>query len=131
MAGDIIPALTSLVVASAPLLAVIGSNPVRCFPGRIPQPVDGAPLSSQYPCLVYRIVVGQPETYFTGLSDIDRYRVQVDAYATTLAAADALLKLARAAIVDDARNAIVSDNGSDYEDENNAHRRSADFELWA
>jgi hypothetical protein len=131
MAGDVIPALTSLIVANAPLLAVIGSNPIRCFPERIPQPVNGAPLSSQYPCLVYRIVTGTPETYFKGTSDIDLYRVQIDAYASTLSAADALLKLARAAIVDDGRNVAVSDNGSDFDDENSAHRRSADFELWA
>lgn len=131
MAGDVIPAVTALVLANAPLLAVIGSGPVRCFPERIPQPVGGGPLSGQLPCLVYRIVYGTPEVYFDGVADIDHYRVQIDAYASTLSQADALLKLARAAIVVGGRNVCVTDNGSDFEDENNAWRRSADFELWA
>lgn len=131
MAGDILPALSALVLANAPLLAVIGSSPVRCFPERIPQPVGGGPLSQQMPCLVYRIVYGTPEIYFDGESDIQHFRIQIDAYATTLSAADALLKLAVPAIRAGDRNVQVSDNGSDFEDENNAWRRSADFELWA
>lgn len=130
MAGSVMQIIMGLVSANAPLLAVIGSSPVRCFPSRIPQPASGAPLSSQLPCLVYRFISGTPEYYLDGDPHFDHVRVQIDAYATTLSAADSLLQLARDAVGAGGRNVIVTDNGFDDETENNTWRRSFDVELW-
>lgn len=119
-----------LIAAAPAVTAVIGASPVRCYPGVIPQTTDGTPNLTLLPCLVYQLITGTPEVYLSEASSIGQQRVQIDAYATTFAAATALAELARTALEDGATNVCVSENGNYYEPETKAFRSSFDMEFW-
>jgi hypothetical protein len=63
--------------ASAGVVAVLGANPVRCYPfGEAPQ--DGAK-----PYAVWQSIGGSPENYISDVPDLDQYALQIDCYALT------------------------------------------------
>ena len=75
--------------ASAGVKALIGSNPVRCYPfGMAPQGV-------QLPYVVWQSITGSPENYINQTPDIDKFSIQVDVYATTETSARNVAKALR------------------------------------
>ena len=120
----------TLIAAAPAVTAIVGTSPVRCYPGVIPQTTDGTPNLSLLPCIVYQLITGTPENYLAQTSTISQQRVQIDAYATTFAAATALAEAARTALEDGATNVCISENGNYYEAETKAFRASFDMEFW-
>ena len=88
------------------------------------------PPETAMPALTYQVITGQPENYLDGVPTIERQRVQVDAWAAGLAAAEQLQSAARVAVIAGGRNVCISNNGHDYEPETKRYRASRDYEVW-
>lgn len=86
------PPIFSAVAASAAVTALIGGNPVRFYP------FGQAPQSVSLPYAVWQPIGGAPENFLGDLPDLDRYSLQIDVYAATGAAAQAVAKAVRDAI---------------------------------
>lgn len=125
------PPVFALLSAAAPVTAIIGTAPVRAYPaGVIPQNADGTANNALMPAITWQLVTGIPENYLCQAPTIDRMRVQVDCWALTLSAADALGNAARTALEDGAANTVVALNGHDYEPDTKRFRVSFDIEIW-
>lgn len=75
------PPIFQICAANAAVQAGLGSDPVRLFPfGEAPQGVAK-------PYAVWRQFGGQPEAYLGQRPDLDAFRLQVDVFAETGAAA--------------------------------------------
>ena len=75
--------------ASATLKALIGSNPVRCYPfGMAPQGVA-------LPYVVWQSIGGRPENYIGDTPDLDKFTLQIDAYGLTESSVRAVAKALR------------------------------------
>lgn len=123
------PAVFPLLKASADVTAIIGTNPVRCFPaGRLRQ--DPSPLQSNVPAVTWVTVVGLPEVYLKGPPTFDNVRVQVDCWAEDFETALALYRAVRVALEDGGNNVLATYNGEDFDDEVKRFRISADYEFW-
>lgn len=86
------PPLFSICAASAAVMALIGSSPVRLWP--FGEAIHGAAL----PYAVWQIFGGSPENYLNQPPDLDRYSIQVDIYAATGGDARAVAEALRDAI---------------------------------
>lgn len=75
------PQLFPTLAANGAVTALIGSNPVRCYPFGL------APENVAKPYAVWRIVSGRPENYLGTTPDIDTFTTQIDIYAESLASA--------------------------------------------
>ncbi|WP_460640109.1 DUF3168 domain-containing protein [Larkinella harenae] len=72
-----IPKLFPVLLASPPVTALLGLNPLRVFPwGEAPQNVA-------YPYATYGVFNGVPENYMDQVPDLDRLGTQVDVWAKT------------------------------------------------
>lgn len=94
-----------------------------------------APQSEPLPYLIYQMVSGVEEFDFEGSTELTNSRVQVDAYASTPTAADALWRSARTLMEppgnDFACGAInVVGEFPERSLDENVHRASGDFSLW-
>lgn len=124
------PPVFPLLAAAPDVTALIGTAPVRCYPAVIPQTSDGQPNNTLLPAVTWLTIVGTPENYIDTPPTIEQSRVQVDAWALTLALAQQVFDAARAALEDGGRNVMASSNGFDYEPETKRFRVSGDFEFW-
>lgn len=124
------PPVFSLLAAAPAVTALIGTTPVRCYPAVIPQTSDGQPNNALLPAITWQTIVGTPENYIDAPPAIEQSRVQIDAWALTLALAEQVFAAARTALEDGGRNVMVSSNGFDYEPETKRYRVSGDFEFW-
>lgn len=78
--------------ASPAVQALLGVSPTRLYPH-----AEG-PQAGAKPYAVWQVVAGRPENHLGSLPDVDRYTVQVDAYAATASAAAAIAQALRDAI---------------------------------
>jgi len=81
------------VCAATPAVTkLIGTAPTRLYPhGEAPQGVVK-------PYVVWQVIGGSPFNYLNGAPDTDRYNLQIDVYADTASAADAVFMAVRNAI---------------------------------
>lgn len=86
--ADIGIALRARLIADTAVKAIIVA---RVYPDRLPQ-------SPTLPAVVYNVVSGVDECHLGGLVGVAHARVQVDCYATTRAAANALATAVRDAL---------------------------------
>jgi hypothetical protein len=71
------PQLFTILNASAPVKALLGTSPLRVYPwGR-------APANTAKPYAVYSVYNANPENYLSGSPDIDNKGTQINIYATT------------------------------------------------
>lgn len=95
------------VSASAPVKALIGASPVRCYPA------GEAPQNVTLPYCTYQQIAGSPENYLNQLPDIDSGLVQIDVYAATTASARAVFTALRNAVEPVAYVTAVREDGKD------------------
>lgn len=89
--ADIGVGLRARLIANATVLGLVST---RIYPDRLPQ-------SPTLPALVYNLVSGMDEPHLNGLVGVAHTRVQIDAYATTRIAANALATAVRDALAAD------------------------------
>lgn len=116
------PPIFAVCAAHTPLTALIGTDPVRLYPAM------DAPQDETKPYVVWQIIGGAPENYLAGRPDMDRYALQIDAYATTLTAARNLGQVLRDVIEPLAY--ITGFRGEYKEPETNLYRISFDVEWY-
>ena len=80
------PPIFETCAADAGVVALLGESggALRLYPA------GSAPQGAAKPYAVWQFVGGGPENYLGGRPDIDRFALQVDAYADTLSAARAI-----------------------------------------
>jgi len=83
-----------------------------------------------YPAIVYQVISDSPTTSLAGSRKPDRVRVQVDAWASTYAAARSLHAEIRAKMEAAAFQGLLADVRDDFEPEVGLYRVSADFFCW-
>lgn len=91
-----------------------------------------APPTCAAPYLVWQVIAGEPDYHARGASGLQRTRVQVDAWADTYAAAQALIASATTALRGSANWAVAAEyvNPDDVDPETGHHRASTDYVLW-
>ena len=103
----------------------------RCYPGKIPQ-------DPTYPLIVYYKVTGMRDHHLQGPSGLTHPRFQVEAWATTYAAAKALANAIREAL-DGYKGTVgtvvigsilIESERDVYEDAVSCHRVIMDFFVW-
>jgi hypothetical protein len=109
--------LFAAVKAHAPLTALIGSDPCRCY---LFGEADPAPPARPY--IVWQTIAGGPENCLAGVDDLDRYALQVDVYGETAASARQVAGLFRDAIAGKAY--VTAFNGEFREAETGLYRVS-------
>ena len=108
--------------------AIVGTSPCRVFPaGTIPQPSSTDP-NAYLPCVTWKGVGGTPENILDGPPPTDHIRLQLDCWATTFDAADALGTAVREAL--DPYGYCISLNGNDYEPDTKRYRASFDWHFY-
>lgn len=103
----------------------------RCYPGHIPQ-------SPVYPLIIYYRISGLPDNILSGPPTKEYSRFQIEAWATTYAAAKALAKAIVAALnaqtyasgTVEIRSIRKQSERDEYEDAVSCHRVILDFTLW-
>lgn len=93
--------------AASAVTALIGSNPVRCYPA------GEAPQGVALPYCTYQQVGGGPENYLNQAPDIDGSLVQIDVYAATVSSARAVFVALRNAFQPVAYVVGVREDGKD------------------
>lgn len=108
--------------AAAPVTALIGSTPCRCYPqGEAPQDVVK-------PYVTYQQIAGSPENYLNENPDIDSATTQIDAYGATLSSARAVFIACRNALQSIGYVVAVREPGK--EPETNLYRVSFDVDIY-
>jgi hypothetical protein len=87
------PPIFATCLASAPLTAVIGTSPCRCFLFG-----EATPTPPDAPYIVWQIVAGGPENTLADAPTVARYSLQVDIYGKTAASARSTASLFRSAV---------------------------------
>jgi hypothetical protein len=90
------PPIFSILSANGTVTALIGSNPVRCFPDMAPQTDAQTPI--QRPYVVWSTVVGTAYNVMEGPPPGDHTRTSLQVYADTAASRDAVYEACRAAL---------------------------------
>lgn len=112
----------TLLNASNPVKALLGSNPLRVFPaGR-------APEETQRPYAVYSIYNGNPENYLNQAPDIDNNGIQVSIYADTYAEMAGCFTAVRDALQNDAH--MISYTTPDQDADTNLFSCRMEFDFW-
>lgn len=120
--------VVSLLLADGAVTAIIGSAPMRCYAaGHIP---DTATPNSNLPCVSWQTIAGMPLNYLASAPAMDYVRVQVNCWALTMAAAIALFRAVRDALIDGGSNVQESDNGDSFEADTLRYGYSGDFTFW-
>lgn len=117
------PPVFALLSAATPVTAIVGTNPVKVFPG------GEAPQGTVVPYVTYQIISGIPENYLSERPDLDDIRVQINCWGATRAAAKALYDAVQHALEMDAHEVSFNDDSKDPETLN--WRHSTDFRFWA
>lgn len=107
----------------AAVTALVGTSPVRVYRS------DYAPQDTPRPYVTWSTISAVPAQGFD-LPDIDNARVQVNCFADTSPARDALAKAVQVAMENGGVNVMISDNGDSYDQPTNLYRQSMDFSLW-
>lgn len=116
------PPIFEVCKASAAVVALLGSKPVRLYP------FGGAPQDVVKPYAVWQQVGGAPENYLAGRPDVDAYTLQVDVYADSAAIARAVAAAIRDAI--ELRASIVAWRGESRDPETKNYRSSFDVDWF-
>lgn len=118
----------SLLAASSAVTAIIGTNPVRCYPcGYIPE-ATGTDPHQFIPCVTWLQVAGTPENVISEKPPVDNRRIQIDCWSTTYSGALALGDAVRAAL--ESAGNCASLNGDDFDSDVKLYRISFDFSFW-
>lgn len=108
-------------------------NPVRAIIGTRAYP-NLAPQKPTLPMIVYTIIDGAPVVSTDGPSGLDGSTFQVDCYAETYAAMDALFDAVRTHLVGyvggRTQGIFLVRKRDLYDDSAKLHRRTADFRVW-
>lgn len=116
------PNLFPILNASAPVKALLGSNPLRVFPwGRAPQNVAK-------PYVVYGVYNGNPENYISNAPDIDNKGTQIDIYADTGASAESVFSAIRGALEPYAH--MTSFATPNLDADTNLYTGRMEFDFW-
>lgn len=86
------PPLFSVCAAASAVTALLGTSPVRLWP--FGEAIQGAAK----PYAVWQVFGGAPENYLGQVPDSDRFSIQVDVYAETVASARSVAEALRDAI---------------------------------
>jgi len=115
------PPLFDICSAYAPLVALLGTDPVRLWPfGSVPQ-------GESRPYAVWQTTYGAPDNLLNQRPLLDRWGIQVDAYAKTASEAREVARAIRDAIEGDAY--IVAWNGEFRDPPTNLYRYSFAIEF--
>jgi hypothetical protein len=88
-------ALPPLLKASGAVTAIIGSNPMRCYPAGIA--AQNGSFDQNVPLVTWFTVFTIPQNYLNGAPTMDYVRLQVNAWATDFNGALALFNACRSA----------------------------------
>ncbi len=116
-----IPPIFATLNAAAPVTALIGSNPCRCYP------FGQAPQGTLIPYVTWQTISGTPTNKLTQGSFYDTMRAQIDCWAATGAASIALAEVVRTAL--EPVGVCVSLNLNEKDAETGIYRYSMDFEF--
>jgi len=111
----------SVCAANSGVTELLGTGPTRLYPH------GEAPEGTAKPYAVWQVVSGSPINYFNGVPDTDRYGLQVDVYAETASAANAVVVALRRAI---AQQAYVTGFGIDTQDPDTQNYRKGFDVSW-
>lgn len=111
--------------------AIAGEIGTRLYPVKLPQAVT-------YPALSYQQIGGTTERHLQGRSTLKWARLQVDAWAPTIAAAQTIADAVADALDGyrgQAGNILITDSWQDsrsdgYEDDAEIHRTTLDFQIY-
>lgn len=118
----ILPAVYPLLANAAPVTALIGTNPVRCYRhGRAPQGVS-------VPYVTWASPASSPERQITGVPVADRWNVRIDCWSDNDTEVETLAQVVRDAIEPFAESiGVVID---DRDDHTNRYRITQSFDFW-
>jgi hypothetical protein len=123
-----LPPIFTVLAATPAVTAIIGTNPVRCYPaGSIPQ-VSGLDPNSNLPCVTWQSIGGMPENMLGERPVVDNLRTQIDCWSTSFGGADALSSAVQIAL--EIHGYVVGINGHDYDDTTKRYRASFDWSWW-
>lgn len=126
------PGILALIESKSAITDLIGTSPVRLYPGRLPQGI------STFPAMTYRTVsiVGNPS--FDGASTLDFNMVEFHGFATTKASLEDLMTTFREEIEDSSgtysslviENVRFQDSGDeDWLDNIKKYTQSIEFQI--
>lgn len=82
------------------------------------------------PAVSYQRISSAPVNDYDGHSNLDKVRIQVDAWARTYGAAKQLAGEIRAALTAASFKALLESDFDEFEEESKLYRVSTDYELW-
>lgn len=119
-------ALPALLRASGAVTAIIGNNPMRCYPAGIASQ-NGA-FGQNVPLVTWFTVFTIPENYVSGAPTMDHVRLQVNAWAVDFNDALALFNACRVAC--ELSGTWVDVNQDGYDDDVKRYYVLGHLEFW-
>lgn len=116
------PPLFQVCAASPAVTALLGPDPIRLYA------FGDAPQDELRPYAVWQQVTGYPENYIGDIPDIDRYTIQIDAYAGDGDTARSVAEVLRDAIEPAAH--VVGWRGEGRDPDTRMYRYSFDVEWF-
>ena len=118
----LLPPVYTLLAAAAPVTALIGSSPTRCYRhGRAPQ-------GSAAPYVTWSAPASSPERQLTGVAPADRWNVRIDCWSDTDTEVETLATAVRDALEPFAENLGVLVD--EREAVTNRYRITQSFDFW-
>lgn len=118
-----------LLSADPAVAAIVGTNPVRIFPGGV------LPQDAVIPAISWLVVAGVPENLLADRTPVDNQRVQIDCWADTFPAANALFEAVRTALEGSAYLVAINDpqgtsTNTQFDPNTRRYRISSDWSFW-
>lgn len=124
-----LPPVFPLLAAAPAVTAIVGTNPVRVYPGGV------IPQAASMPAIAWLVVAGVPENMLGDRTVVDNQRVQIDCWADNFDAAMALFEAVRAALEGAAYLVGINDpegisSNTQFDPDTRRYRISSDWSFW-
>lgn len=118
------PPIFTLLSAAASVTAIVGTNPVRVWPGGI------IPQDSLLPAICWQVVGGVPDNLLNGRTPVDNQRLQVSCWGKPDDAVTPYDLAEKARYAMELAGYCITPLMSDYDSESKRYRTFFDFSFW-
>lgn len=124
-----LPPVFTLLAAAPAVTAIVGTNPVRVFPGGV------VPQGAAMPAISWLVVSGVPENLLADRAPVDNQRVQIDCWADDFVSVQTLFESVRSALESNAYLVGMNDpegtsTNTQFDPQTRRYRMSADWSFW-
>ena len=124
-----LPPVFTLLAAAPAVTALVGTNPVRVFPGGV------IPQAAAMPAISWLVVSGVPENMLGERTVVDNQRVQIDCWALDFNAVQTLFEAVRTALEANAYLIGINDpegisSDTQFDPDTKRYRMSTDWSFW-